>query len=113
MADDGVGVAMTLTDNRAHAWALHAHDATVAESVMQGALSRRTETATGVNAAGGLGLLIERLRRECVGEVYLRSGLGLVHMAGGALLISPRKAYMNHGFGTQLRISVPVDIPRG
>ncbi|HYW07859.1 MAG TPA: hypothetical protein VE913_12945 [Longimicrobium sp.] len=100
IADGGVGIATHLLSQERYGWLLPFTDATVTATVFAQALSGRAADAGG----GGLSRLIRRLRDDCGATVVIRSGAGLISLAGpsSSRCTSNR---LSCGWGTQTLVT--------
>jgi hypothetical protein len=108
-ADDGDGIASSLSENPDHHWATYLHDASVTENVLRHALTTRSElTTASERPSGGLSRLIDDLLSECRSEIYVRSGAAFI-VGSSDRAERWTKSYMDHGIGTQLRVAISVE----
>lgn len=103
VADDGIGIAGSILSQPLHDWMSWSPDASVAEVVLDRALSGR-ESQTG----GGMARHIRRLVDEANCRIDIRTGASHLFLTSD----EPRaftKTYLNAGLGTQVRLQAKLD----
>lgn len=104
VADLGAGVAEHVLAQVRHQDLGQFSDLAVIQAVFSAALSGRASGSGG----GGLSMLVKDIVERHGGEAWVRSGSGLVGFStGGKRWVRP--THLTAGFGTQIRISFPVD----
>lgn len=107
LADDGPGIGATLVREARHAWVDLVSDRGATSATFGGNLSSRPLDEGG----GGMTRAVQDLVRETQATVTVRSG-------GGRMILSPgktgalrsRSTGFTHGWGTQIRVDVPLRI---
>jgi hypothetical protein len=102
LADAGPGVPNHLLQQFEHQRLTPFTDFTVLETVVTQALTGRSDAR-----GGGFSRLAKRIVKDFGGVVLVRSGAGLVQI-GGRIDGRPTGVRLGNGYGTQVRVTVPV-----
>ncbi len=103
MADNGAGIALHVLQQPRHQSLAPFTDRAVVEAVLREALSGRDEPQGG----GGFSRLARELTHKHGGDVWVRSGTALIHLPPGGSA-HPRGASLSAGYGTQVRVTLPL-----